>query len=328
MLLEFTTKGIYCPKGNFYIDPSVGVDFALITHGHSDHARRGSKKYLAHIDTVEILKLRLGKKINIEGIDYKHEIKINDVNVTFFPSGHIIGASQIRVSDSNETWVVTGDYKLEDDGISKPFEHVECTHFVTESTFAKPNFQWKPQQEVFREMNDWWKENSLKGITSVISAYSLGKSQRILKNIDSNIGKIIVHSTIKETNEVVKKLGYKLPITYSYDEVNSADLKSALIITPSFSTLKELEDKNPTYSFAQASGWMQVRWYRSNNIDKGFIISDHADWNGLITAIKRSKAENIFVMHGYTTYFAKYLNSIGFNARAIKPKTLNQLELF
>jgi len=327
MLLEFTTKGIFCEKGNFYIDPTGRVDYALVTHAHSDHAKKGSKHYLAHKHTVAILKLRLGAKIIAQGVEYGENVNINGVKVTFYPSGHVIGSAQIRVTDGFETWVVAGDYKLEPDGITTQFEHIECTHFVTESTFAKPNFEWKPQVEVFDQINNWWQNNSLKNVTSVISAYSLGKSQRLLKNINSSIGKIVIHNSIDETNKIFKELGFVLPKTFLFDEISSEDLKNALVITPSFSTLNQLEDKLEGYVTANASGWMQMPWYMSKSLDRGFIISDHADWNGLMTAVKETKAQNIFVVHGYTTYFAKYLNSLGYNAMAVTEKKLDQLKL-
>lgn len=327
MLLEFTSKGIYCEKGNFYIDPSVGVEYALVTHAHSDHARRGSKHYLAHKYTAEILKLRLSKKIVIQSLDYGKEIDIKGVKVTFFPSGHVIGSAQIRVSYANEVWIVAGDYKLEADNISDQFEHIKCTHFVTESTFAKPEYSWNPQDIVMNEINNWWQRNSNSSVTSVISAYSLGKSQRLLKNIDSSIGKIVVHDSIDETNSIFRNLGFKLPITYKFDEITKEELKNALVITPSFSTLKNLGNKLDGYVMAGASGWMQNPWFIPKSLDKGFVISDHADWNGLVKAVKETEAENIFVVHGFTTYFAKFLNSQGYNAFSVVPKKLDQLTL-
>ena len=327
MLLEFTQKGIYCEKGNFYIDPSAAVDYALVTHAHSDHARRGSKNYLAHKHTAPVLKLRLGKRSMVQEVEYGQEINIKGIKVTFYPSGHVIGSAQIKVDDGNEVWVVAGDYKLESDNITQQFEHIKCTHFVTESTFAKPNFSWKAQTEIFTEMNDWWARNSSKGVTSVMSAYSLGKSQRILKNIDSSIGKIVVHDSIDETNDIFRKLGFNLPKTYLFSEVSRHDLKNALVITPSFSNLNKFEDKLEGYVMANASGWMQVPWYVSKSLDKGFVISDHADWNGLIKAVKETHAQNIFVVHGFTTYFAKHLNTLGLNAMSITDKKLDQLVL-
>jgi len=327
MLLEFTNKGIYCSKANFYIDPSASVEFALVTHAHSDHARKGSQNYLAHKHTAAVLKLRLGKKSVIQEVEYGQEINLNGIKVTFYPSGHVIGSAQIKVDDGKEVWVVAGDYKLEPDGITSQFEHIKCTHFVTESTFAKPNFNWQPQTEIFTDMNNWWTRNSSKGVTSVITAYSLGKSQRLLKNIDHNIGKIVVHESISEINNVFKTLGFDLPKTYLFNEVTKEDLKNALVITPSFSNLNNLNDKLEGYVMANASGWMQVPWYVSKSLDKGFVISDHADWKDLLKAIKETEAQNIYVVHGYTTYFAKYLNSIGLNARAITNKKLDQLSL-
>lgn len=327
MLIEFTLKGIYCPIGGFFIDPTSKVDYALITHAHSDHLKKGSTKYLAHKYTASLIKLRVGKDANVQSIEYGQELTINGVKISFHPSGHVIGSAQIRLEYKGEVWVISGDYKIENDGISGEFEHIKCTHFVTESTFARPEFEWLPQEKIVEDINSWWRGNSEKGVTSLVSAYSLGKSQRLIYNLNKSIGKIVVHDSIKETNDILIDAGIKLDRTFSFNEVDKEDLKNALVITPSFKSLQLLEDKLEGYVTAQASGWMHYPWFRPKSIDRAFVISDHADFKSLIKAVKKSGAENIYTMHGYSAFFAKYLNSIGYNAYAVKISKADQLAL-
>lgn len=317
-LIRFTNKGYYCTVGNFYIDPWRPVENALITHGHSDHAIFGHKNYLTSNLNVPIIKHRLGA-IKVQGIDYGKTININGVNVTFYPSGHVVGASQIKIEYQGETWVFTGDYKLQDDGISTPFEVVKCQNFVTESTFALPVFQWKKQEEVFTDINNWWRSNKEKGIASVIMAYSLGKAQRVLKNIDPSIDKIIVHGAVNNINNVIRSMGIDLPVTYTTSELSKEEMKTALVVGPSSILGTSWLRRFYPYSIAQASGWMQIRGIRRRaSLDRGFVLSDHADWNDLNTAVKESGAEKVFVNHGYTSQFSRWLNEKGIESYEVQ----------
>ena len=191
-LIEFTDKGLYCPAGQFYIDPWRPVDRAVITHAHSDHARGGSKYYLCHHLTKPILRLRLGD-YPYQSVEWGEEINMNGVKISLHPAGHIIGSSQVRVEYKGEVWVVSGDYKVENDGLSGAFEVVKCDTFITESTFGLPIYNWKPQQEIFADMQQWISHNQANGKTSVFIAYSLGKAQRILQAITPITDNIFVH---------------------------------------------------------------------------------------------------------------------------------------
>ncbi|HEU0063656.1 MAG TPA: DNA ligase-associated DEXH box helicase, partial [Flavisolibacter sp.] len=194
-LIEFTDKGFYCREGNFYIDPWKPVEKALITHAHSDHARWGSKYYLCHTDTKPLLQQRLGNN-QYESVDWNQPIYINGVRVTFYPAGHIIGSSQIKVEAKGQIWVLSGDYKLENDGISGAFEPVRCHNFITESTFGLPIYKWKPQSEIYTDLKNWISKNQDDGKTSILIAYSLGKAQRLLKPISEVTDKIFVHGAV------------------------------------------------------------------------------------------------------------------------------------
>jgi putative mRNA 3-end processing factor len=230
-LLEFTGKGIYCPAGNFFIDPWRPVDYAVITHAHSDHARPGMRTYVAHEHTVPILKYRLGNDISATGYPYNSSFRINGVNVSFHPAGHIIGSAQVRVEYRGEIWVASGDYKLEYDGFSPAFEPVRCHVFISESTFGLPLFKWKPQGEIFSEIGSWWRENAEKDVASVILGYSLGKAQRILQNIDYDAGPVYCHGAIDNINRVISSCGISVrPCERVMPHHSKSSFRKALVI--------------------------------------------------------------------------------------------------
>lgn len=315
-LLQFTEKGIYCPTGKFYIDPWKPVQKALITHAHADHSRPGHQQYLAHHDSEAIMRQRLGDAIHIQTVNYDKSILINGVKVSFHPAGHIPGSSQIRLEYKGKISVVSGDYKLEIDGLSTPFEPVKCHEFVTETTFGLPIYQWKPQAETFAEINKWWRQNKENGKTSVIFAYALGKAQRIMKNVDTSIGKIYTHGAVENATEAVRKTGLQLPETIKItNEIPKKDYAGNLVIATPAAIGTPWMKKLAPYSTGIASGWMMIRGTkRRKAADRGFVLSDHADWNGLLEAVKLSEAETVYSTHGYSDVFTKYLSEQGLNA--------------
>jgi len=325
-LLQFTNKGIYCPEGKFYIDPWRPVKKALITHGHADHSRPGHQHYLAHHLSESIMRQRLGDDIQIETIDYNKSININSVKVSLHPAGHIPGSAQIRLEYKGLVSVVSGDYKLEDDGLSTPFEPVKCHEFVTETTFGLPIYQWKPQSEIFSEINQWWKQNKENGKTSVIFAYALGKAQRIMKNVDRGIGKIYTHGAVENATDALRKTGLQLPETIKItNEIPKSDYPGNLVIATPASIGTPWMKKLAPYSTGIASGWMMLRGTRRRKAaDRGFVLSDHADWNGLLKAVKLSEAETVYSTHGYSNVFTKYLQEQGLNAISLDTQFLGE----
>jgi len=319
-LLQFTPIGIYCPPADVYLDPSRGVARAIISHAHSDHARGGSKYYLAHADSDALLRVRLGKKIPLETLPYGKTISINGVQFSFHPAGHILGSAQIRVEHRGEVWVYTGDYKLEADGLSPPFEPVHCHTLITESTFGLPIYRWKPQAELFREMAFWWEMNAQQGICSVMTAYSLGKAQRILVNLPRDIGPIYVHPAIYEMHEAIRHAGFALPQDQNAGtQPPTRDLHRALVIAPPMGMADAWMRALEPYALGVASGWVSVRNKRKRMAaDRGFGLSDHADWDGLNAAVQASGAERIIVTHGFTEVYSKWLRERGWNAEAAK----------
>lgn len=319
-LLSFRKKGIYCAQADVYIDPWRSVPKALITHGHSDHARWGMGSYLCSFDSVGILKHRLGKSINISGLHYGQTTDINGVKISFHPAGHVLGSAQIRLEYKGEIWVVTGDYKTVDDKISTPFEPVGCQHFITETTFGLPVYKWKPQEEIFKGITEWWSENQSLNRPSIIQAYSLGKSQRVLAGLPKNQGPIYVHPTIAQHNRLYEEAGIIFPRHETLTaKISKEDLNRSVIIVPGMASESGPLANLKTASKAAASGWMQVRGARRRrNMERGFVLSDHADWPGLNMAIEATGAENIYVTHGYTQIMRDWLKHQGYKARIVE----------
>jgi putative mRNA 3-end processing factor len=318
-LITFTNKGIYCEQGDFYIDPWQPVKLAVTTHGHADHVKWGNGAYLCHELTKPILEQRLGPDLKIETLPYNKELNINGVSVSLFPAGHVIGSAQIRLSYKGEVCVISGDYKVEYDGVSTEFEPVKCHTFVSESTFGLPIYKWKAQQQIFDQIQNWVSDNHDKGKTSVLVAYSLGKAQRLIKNLAAN-NDIYVHNSIANLNERFINAGVDLPeSTRITADIKKEALQQGLLIVP-----PALADGKWIKTLQQAatgicSGWMQVRAGRRwRSADAGFALSDHADWPGLLSAIKETGAEKVFVTHGFTSTFSKYLNEIGIASEEVK----------
>jgi len=313
-LLKFTKKGIYCVPGKFHIDLWEPVDYAIITHGHGDHARAGMKHYLCHNFTIPILKSRLGP-LSSQGLEYGESLDINGVKVSLHPAGHIIGSAQVRLEYKGRVIVVSGDYKLQDDGLSTPFEIVKCDEFISESTFGLPIYNWMEVERQNELLRNWVLQNRANGKTSVIIGYSLGKAQRIMKALEG-ITRLNVHHSIGKLNEAYESVGVKLPnyrvVDFQHDMKNVD--KEVVVVPPSLLDSNIIR-KIPNAVNAICSGWMQVRGARRwHSADAGFPISDHADWPGLLKTIKATEAEKIYITHGQTAVFTKYLNEIGIDA--------------
>jgi putative mRNA 3-end processing factor len=318
-LIEFTNKGLYCPAGDFYIDPWKPVPKAIITHAHSDHARFGSDHYLCHTDTMPVLRLRLGE-IKADAVEWGQTIIHNGVKVSLHPAGHIIGSSQIRVEYNGEVWVVSGDYKTEDDGISGAFEPIACHTFITESTFGLPIYTWKTQTEIFANISTWLTKNIEDKKASVITAYSLGKAQRVLKCVAEVTNNIFVHGAVWNTHQALKDAGMQLPeVKRVTPDIAKEEYRGAVIIAPPSADGTPWMKKFSPYSVGICSGWMQVRGnVRRRNADAGFALSDHADWNGLLSAVKATGAQKVFVTHGFQAAFSRYLTENGIEAAEVK----------
>jgi len=321
-LIRLTDKGLYCAAGDFYIDPWTAVEKAVITHAHSDHARWGSRQYLAHWQSEPMLRLRLGADISLQTLDYAQTIQMNGVSVTLFPAGHILGSAQVRVSYKGETWVVSGDYKLEDDGISAPFEPVACNTFITESTFALPIYKWQPQEIIFENIHQWIQENQGQDRYSVLVAYSLGKSQRLIKALAARGYEIYCHGAIYNMQQAINEVLPQPPVHYLRADTPKDLVRQGVILCPGSAVQGGWLRRWQPFVTGVCSGWMRVRGHqRRRNADAGFALSDHADWPDLLTAIAATGAENVLATHGFSATLARFLaTEQGLNTGVVKTR--------
>jgi len=307
-MIRFTDKGMYCEPGDFYIDPWRPVTRAVITHGHSDHARWGNQTYLCHTDTLPILKLRLGADTQVESMPYGERRNIGGVEISFHPAGHIIGSAQVRMAYKGEVWVVSGDYKLANDLLTTPFEPIKCHHFITESTFGLPLYRFDPPEHTYAAINRWWAANAAAGINTILLGYALGKAQALLHALDLSIGPVFLHGAVANVNEALAQAGYHFPGTRVTPDTDMKAFRGALIVAPPSAFGTPWMRKFMPYHAAMCSGWMALRGARRRKgVDKGFALSDHGDWNQLNQAVLATGATHIYVTHGYEAAFVRWL---------------------
>ncbi|MFQ3566337.1 MAG: ligase-associated DNA damage response exonuclease [Aggregatilineales bacterium] len=320
-LISATERGFYCAAGDFYIDPWQPVTRAVITHGHADHFARGCGAYLVAGPGEAIFRLRLGQDAHIETLAYGERRYLNDVIVSLHPAGHILGSAQVRVEHRGEVWVVSGDYKREPDPTCAPFEVVPCHTFVTEATFGLPIYRWPPQAQVFAQINDWWGRNQAQGRASILFGYALGKAQRIMAGIDPLIGPIYTHGAVEALVDAYRAGGIAMPPTTHVMQAQGAEWQRALIIAPPSARgtpwLRRFGDQSSGF----VSGWMRIRGTRRRRaVDRGFVLSDHADWTDLMTTIRETGAEQVWVTHGYTAAVTRHLREQGIEAYAVETR--------
>lgn len=309
-----TDRGLYCPAGDFYIDPWRPVRRAVITHAHSDHATPGSQAYLAAADCVPLLRLRLGAGITTQALRWGETLTLGHVQLSLHPAGHVLGSAQVRLRDlrGGPVWLVTGDFKTQSDPTCAPFETVRANVLITESTFGLPIYRWPHPDSVFAEINRWRRDNAAEGATTILLTYSLGKAQRVLAGLDPSIGPIGLHGATHNCTEVYRAAGVALPPTTHANADSAPSLKgSGTVIAPPSALgspwLRRFAGPSGVRA-AFVSGWMCVRGRRRwQAVDRGFVLSDHADWPGLLDAIESSGATRVGVTHGYTEPLARWL---------------------
>ncbi len=323
-LIVLRPEGLYCPAGDFHIDPWRPVSRAVLTHAHADHARVGHGAYLATAISEGVLRARLGVGITLQGLAYGEGVEINGVRISLHPAGHVLGSAQVRVEHGGRVWVASGDYFVSGiDGdvntTCAPFEPVCCDCFITESTFGLPIYRWRAQAQVLAEINAWWQANAEAGRVSLLLGYSFGKAQRLLAGLDASIGPIVAHGAVETLNAAYRAAGVALPATQRIDDVPRDQLQRALAIAPhavqGSAWAKRLGDASDAF----ASGWMQLRGARRRQgVDRGFVFSDHADWPGLQRAIQATGAERVIVTHGYEAVMVRWLSEQGLQAQSFE----------
>lgn len=340
-LVVLRAEGLYCPHGGFYIDPWRPVERAIITHAHADHARPGSAHYLSAKSALNVLRSRLGT-ISIQGLAYGEPVGLGAVKVSLHPAGHVLGSAQIRIEHEGRVWVASGDYKtagVDDasgdcDPTCAPFEPVRCDVFITESTFGLPVYRWASQQSIFDEINQWWGQNATAGRASVLFAYAFGKSQRILAGVDPSIGPIFCHGAVEKLNAAYRASGVSLPATQTVSPVHgprqnlragrtaangASSFAGCLVLAPPSAANSTWLKRFGEYGDGFASGWMQLRGARRRRaLDRGFVLSDHADWPGLLWAIAASGAQRVIVTHGQSAPLVRWLREKGLAAQSFQ----------
>jgi putative mRNA 3-end processing factor len=318
-LVAATPRGLYCQAGDFYIDPWAHVRQAVITHAHGDHARPGSERYLTANSGRQLLQIRLGSEVVIEGIEYGNRVMLGPVQLSLHPAGHILGSAQVRLEHRGQVCVVSGDYKTTRSSTAEPFEPLRCHHFVSECTFGLPIFRWPTETEVFEQIHEWWKTEQARGRTCILLAYSLGKAQRILAGLDASVGPILGHGAILRLLPAYQAQHVSFPqIAHASLEQAKATRGRALVIAPPSAAGSPWIKKFGPVSLAMASGWMQIRGLRRRkSLDRGFVLSDHADWQGLNEAIATTGADRVWLTHGSTGPMQRWLNERGLDAGAI-----------
>lgn len=315
-----TAKGLYCKPGKFHVDPWRPVETAVITHAHSDHAREGSRRYYATESSVPILRHRLGEHCDIVGMPYGKTFKLEKCTLSFHPAGHVLGSAQVRVEHNGEVWVVSGDYKRDPDPTCPEFEPIVCDTFITEATFGLPIYRWSPAPVVAREIHEWWQRNRERGVPSLLGCYALGKAQRLIAELRAYTDDpIYTHGAVESITEIYRRLGVNLGTTIRIDQENRKNLAGELVLAPpsALSAPWGLSFKKAEHAFA--SGWMRVRGNRRRRgYDRGFILSDHADWPSLLRTVKETRAKKILVTHGSSDILVRYLREQGIDADALQ----------
>ena len=317
-LICLKPAGLYCPGGDFYIDPWRPVERAVITHAHRDHARSGHAHYLAAVSCAPVLRSRLGG-ISLQTAEYGATVEMSGTRVSLHPAGHVLGSAQVRIEHRGRVWVASGDYQDEGDPTCAPFEPVRCDAFITESTFGLPIYRWPASADVFDDIHRWWSGNAAAGHASVLFCYAFGKAQRILAGIDPSIGPLLVHGAMEPLNRAYRASGVKLPATRLATEVTDKnELGCALVLAPPSAQGTPWLKRFGEYSAAFASGWMRLRGTRRRRaLDRGFVLSDHADWPGLMQAIGATSAQRVMVTHGQVPVMVRWLREQGLDAEAL-----------
>jgi putative mRNA 3-end processing factor len=322
-LIVLRPQGLYCPAGDFYIDPWRPVDRAVITHAHADHARAGHGHYLCSEPGAGLLRARLGA-VPLQAVRYGVAVEHQGVRISLHPAGHVLGSAQVRVEYRGQVWVASGDYFVAGNGDGNPtcsaFEPLRCHCFITESTFGLPIYRWRPQAAVLADINAWWQHNAAAQRPSLLMAYSLGKAQRLLAGVDASIGPVLVHGAVETLTQVYRAAGVVLaPTVPAAQAVTRESASRALIIAPPAVHGSAWARRFGDFSDAFASGWMQLRGARRRRgVDRGFVLSDHADWPGLQAAIGATGAERVIVTHGYEAVMVRWLREQGLQASSFR----------
>ncbi len=320
MLITNTDKGLYCEAGDFYIDPWQPVHRAVLTHAHGDHARAGSAQYFAEASSEGVLRQRLGADMPLVSKQYGELFQLGRASISLHSAGHVLGSAQVRIEVGGQTWVVTGDYKRARDPTCMPFEPVRCDVLISEATFALPCYRWPDTKDVIAEIWRWWQSNREQGRASVLFCYAFGKAQRVLAELMAHtVEPIYLHGAVLPIVEQYARAGVRMLSTQLVVRERKADYRGALIIAPPSASGTPWMRRFGDASTGFCSGWMRIRGARRRRgYDRGFVLSDHADWPALIETIRESGATRVYLTHGYSDALVRYLREQGMDAAALR----------
>jgi putative mRNA 3-end processing factor len=317
-LVQLRPEGLYCPAGDFHIDPWEPVPRAVITHGHGDHARIGMGEYHLAREGLPILRWRLGEqRFHIH--EHGEPFALGKASVSLHPAGHVLGSVQVRIEVDGAVWVVSGDYKRQHDPTCAPFEVVPCDTFITEATFGLPIYRWPQTPEVAREIVEWRDECRERGEAAILYCYALGKAQRLLAEVAAHTDQpVLLHGAIAAGVEVYRHAGVEMPPTRLVTERDrGADLAGQLVLAPPSAAGSPWLRRFRRAQHGFASGWMRIRGNRRRrNYDRGFVVSDHADWPDLMRTIRETGARRVIATHGNTDAIIRALNEEGIAAES------------
>lgn len=319
-LVALTPEGLYCPAGDFHIDPWRPTSTAIITHAHGDHARMGSQHYWGTSVGAPLLGERL-PGMTLDTLDYGEVRRFGDARVSLHPAGHILGSAQVRIEVDGRVCVVSGDYKRDPDPTCAPFEVVPCDVFVTEATFALPVYRWPPMEAVVADVIAWWDACAARGVPAVLFCYALGKAQRLLAELARATDRTVhLHGAMLALVERYRELGVAmLPTVPVSDSARGRDFAGELILAPPSAAGSTWMRRFNNASTGFASGWMRIRGNRRRRgYDRGFVVSDHADWPSLIETIRATGAQRVLPTHGNTDALVPYLRELGLDAEPLR----------
>lgn len=319
-LVVLRPEGLYCPAGDFHIDPWRPVPRAVITHGHGDHARSGMGFYHCSSDSVPILRWRLGE-VPLQAHAYGESFTLGRVQVSLHPAGHVLGSAQVRIDDGTQVWVASGDYKRQPDPTCIPFEVVRCDTFITEATFALPIYRWQDTAKVAAEIVAWRRDCAQRGEAAILLCYALGKAQRVLAELEPlDDQPAWLHGAIANGVEVYRQAGVRMLDTDTVAEQGrTPDAAGRLILAPPSAAGTTWLRRFGRHQLGFASGWMQLRGNRRRrNVDRGFVVSDHADWPALLRTIEQTGASRVIATHGNTDALVPFLRERGVAAETFR----------
>ena len=314
-------EGLYCPAGDFHIDPWLPVPRAVITHAHGDHARAGSGEYRCAAVGTALLRARLGPEATLLPVEYGEPFELGSARISLHPAGHILGSAQVRIESGDRICVVSGDYKRDPDPTCAPFEPLRCDVFITEATFGLPIYRWPPTPEVAQEVLDWWDECRAGESTAVLFCYALGKAQRLLAELARLTDRrVLLHGAMAPLVEIYRDAGVRmLPTEVVIEQARGTRFGGELVLAPPAATGSMWMRRFRRLSTGFASGWMQVRGNRRRRgHDRGFVVSDHADWPALLRTVEQTGARRILATHGNSDALVHVLRDAGYDAQALR----------